>query len=215
MSCCFSSVRIPLRTTLCLYVMFAINLHMLFGIGVVFSHMQFLARAFATSVNVSGQRPSKGQRECVKIVQDQAWIIRQNVFLRGEDDLILFVKGVSNSKHCASQVGVNGQESCADPATKRPIHSGSLVSVLFTSIIEDDSGDVILASELDFRDVKMLGAAVVYDASTNTTTIDEDSIRPEALPHVEDAIGEFDSADAIVDFSRYCSGITAFTGEDD
>src|SRR5216684_1027593 len=198
MACCFSSVRIPLRTTLCLYVMFAINLHMLFGIGVVFSHMQFLARAFATSVNVSGQRPSKGQRECVKIVQDQAWIIRQNVFLRGEDDLILFVKGVSNSKHCASQVGVNGQESCADPAAKRPIHSGSLVSVLFTSVIEDDSGDVILASELNFTYIEMFGAAVVYDATTDATTVDEDPVGMPLRPAVEDGVGEFNCGDSIV-----------------
>jgi len=38
------------------------------------------------------------------------------------------------------------------------------------------SCNVILGSELDLADVEMLGPAVVYDATPNTATVDEDPV---------------------------------------
>ncbi len=170
---------------------------------------------FASCTGVRSKRAAEGQRQGVKIVQDQPWIIRKNVFLWGEDDLVFLVEGVADREHCTSQIGINWQQPCANPTSQRTVHRGTFVGVAFAGVIEDDSGDVILTSELDLCHKEMLVAAVVYNAAADTTAIDEDSIRTPKGPRVEDVVGEFDGGDAIEDFAEYGSCITSLTREDD
>jgi len=82
---------------------------------------------------------------------------------------------------------------------------------LFPSIVEDDSGDIILGSELDLADEEVLGPAVVYDTTSNTATIDEDPIRVPLGPAVEDIVGEFNGTDAVVDLPSNGPSIPSFT----
>ena len=76
-----------------------------------------------------------------------------------------------------------------DPSSKSAIHCCSLVSIFLTSVVEDDSGDVIFASELDFDYKQALVTTIVYNAATNATTIDEDTIGAPFVVGIVNAIG--------------------------
>jgi len=69
-------------------------------------------------------------------------------------------------------------------------------------------------SALDLADVEMLGPAVVYDATPNTATVDEDPVGVPLGPAVEDIVGEFNGADTVVDLRCNGPSIPSFTRDD-